>query len=101
MYTHETMIVEDSYTLYIEIDCDYYPPEFSRGYLPGGLDLADVRLRKIVGYGKHNYTRERNTISSDWLEVADAALYDIVEEDFTSWARIADEIVEAVTCVSS
>ncbi len=97
MYTHETIIATYSYTLYIEIDCDYHPPEFSRGYLPGGIDLVDVRLRKIVGHGKLSYTRERNTIPPDWLEMVDADLYDIVDEDVTSWARIADEIVEAVT----
>jgi hypothetical protein len=92
MYTHETMIVEDSYTLYIEIDCDYYPPEFSREGHPiaGDIELIDVRLRKIVGHGKLSYTRERNTIPSDWLEMVDAALYDIVDEDIASWARIAD-----------
>jgi len=100
MYTHETMIVEDSYTLYVEIDCDYYPPEFSRwgDIISGNIDLADVRLRKIVGHGgKLSYTRERNTIPSDWLEMVDAALYNIVDEDITSWARIADEIVEVAT----
>jgi len=98
MYTHETMIVKDSYTLYVEIDCDYYPPEFSREGHPiaGHIELADVRLRKIVGHdqsGKLSYTRERNTIPSDWLEVIDTTLYDIVDEDVASWARIADEIV--------
>ncbi len=97
MYTHETMIVEDSYTLYVEIDCDYHPPEFNRegNPAPGDIDLIDVRLRKIVGYGKLSYTRERNTILPEWLEVVDAALYNIVDEDVASWARIADEIVEA------
>jgi hypothetical protein len=34
MYTHKTTIVENSYTLYVEIDCDYHPPEFSREGLP-------------------------------------------------------------------
>jgi hypothetical protein len=99
MYTHETTIVEDSYTLYVEIDCNYDPPEFSREgcpTLPGHIELIDVRLRKIVGHGKLSYTRERNTIHPDWLEMVDAALYDIVDDEVASWARIADEIVEAV-----
>lgn len=103
MYTHETIIVEYSYTLYIEIDCDYYPPEFSREGVwisSGHIEIADVRLRKIVGHnqsGKHIYTRERKTILPERLEMVDAALYDIVDEDITWWGRIADEIVEAVT----
>jgi hypothetical protein len=98
MYTHETTIVEDSYTLYVEIDCDCYPPEWEGVPIAGHIDLAAVRLKKIVGHdqnGKHSYTRERNTILPDWLEVIDAALYDIVDEDVASWARIADEIVDA------
>jgi hypothetical protein len=94
------MIVEDSYTLYIEIDCDYYPPEFNIAgalTLAGSIELTDVRLRTIVGHGKLSYTRERTTILPGWLEVADAALYDIVDGDIEWWGRIADEIVEAVT----
>ncbi len=35
MYTHETMIVGDSYTLYVEIDCDYHPFEFPS--IAGGI----------------------------------------------------------------
>jgi len=33
MYTHKTVIAEDSYTLFIEIDCDYCPPEIVEAFV--------------------------------------------------------------------